>query len=104
LAKSLTYPNGEEGVNFLVQTISTCLFSRRGRGEGTAPCGGTTEEKDTESEGPSPTEFQRGGSDLCAFLIAAMNYYGGRVNTAAMDKITIKTPNFKGRLFLKIYM
>ncbi len=32
LAVSLAYPSGEEGGSFLVQMISTCLPSRRGRG------------------------------------------------------------------------
>jgi hypothetical protein len=32
MAESLTFPSGEERGNFLVQMISTCLPSRRGRG------------------------------------------------------------------------
>jgi hypothetical protein len=35
--KSLAYPSGEEGGNFLVQIIFTCRTrTRRGRGEGSA--------------------------------------------------------------------
>ncbi len=34
LAVSLAYPSGKVGRNFLVQMISTCLPSRRGRGVG----------------------------------------------------------------------
>ncbi len=34
LAESLAYPSMEEGSNFLIQMISTCLPSRRGRGAG----------------------------------------------------------------------
>jgi hypothetical protein len=34
LAESLAYPSEEEGGNFLVQMISTCLPSRRGMGVG----------------------------------------------------------------------
>jgi len=34
LAESLAYPSGEEAGNFLVQMISTCLPSCRGRGDG----------------------------------------------------------------------
>jgi hypothetical protein len=34
LAIPLAYPSGEEGDNFLVQMISTCVATRRGRGEG----------------------------------------------------------------------
>jgi hypothetical protein len=37
LAISLAYPSGEEGVNFLVQMISTCLRNNQ-RGGGSAPC------------------------------------------------------------------
>ncbi len=36
-----SYPMGEEGGNFLVQMISTCLPSGRERGWGSAPCGMT---------------------------------------------------------------
>jgi hypothetical protein len=32
LSVSLAYPNGEEGGNFIVQMISSCLPSRRGGG------------------------------------------------------------------------
>ncbi len=40
LAESLAYPGGEDGVDFLVQMISTCLPSLRGRrGWGSAPYG-----------------------------------------------------------------
>jgi hypothetical protein len=30
----LSQLGGEEGVNFLIQVISTCLHSRKGRGDG----------------------------------------------------------------------
>ncbi len=41
MAESLAYLCGEEGGNFLVQMIFTCLPSLRGRGGGSAPCGKT---------------------------------------------------------------
>jgi hypothetical protein len=39
LAVLLAYPSRKEGGNFLVQIISTCFPSRRGRGEESAPRG-----------------------------------------------------------------
>jgi hypothetical protein len=36
LALSLSYPSGEEGGNFLVQMISTCVPSREGGAWGSA--------------------------------------------------------------------
>ncbi len=38
MAESLAYPSGEEGGNFLVQMISTCIPSLRGRGGVGALC------------------------------------------------------------------
>jgi hypothetical protein len=38
LAISLAYTSGEEGDNFFDKMISTCLATRRERGEGSAPC------------------------------------------------------------------
>ncbi len=50
MAKSLAYPSGEEGDNFIVQMISTYLRYAKRKGGGSAPCAPTP--KETPSSPP----------------------------------------------------